>query len=565
MTRRPKRRATGRTPGARLSACGQDRDDIDELYRRASQSAASSRDGQNRSRCAASRCRMLFDTNILDRLPARPTRRRSICSTAQIGTANDLRRFGPGTLCRRPQQTRGAAHESSCCQQAASLAAHCKTSPNVPASSFGSIEQATALTCHRRHHRRHGRASRAQARDAQRQALPDVSEAQARRIDVALGQRTGRADTRRWPDRIPARPGPSRGPPAPAPQLVLGALHLCGDLAGGAREPAIARIEAGSEQSKAITCGTTHLRLGRANAPLASTIYKAEARPKGPRLDRPRRDHRRTTAPTQIRRCRTRVESRATGGSATAGRRAPAAWRAAAPCRHAAPASCCAGRQCRRSARTPAPWRPTRRRRRTAPPPGPCSLPARRSLTMPMKTSCTSRCSSFSRATSSGRSGWNGIERALVLARGVHAPLDAEAVDELVEAEAGRDHADGADDRGRIGVDLVARQRQEVAARGGHVLAEHVDALVLLLGQLADAAEDQVRLHRRAAGRVDHDGHGRQLGEREGLLDRAGDRARARPGRSGVTMPIGPEKRSTGTTGPRLKKSIGAVLGRDAS
>src|SRR5215475_7059951 len=33
--------------------------------------------------------------------------------------------------------------------------------------------------------------------------------------------------------------------------------------------------------------------------------------------------------------------------------------------------------------------------------------------------------------------------------------------------------------------------------------------------------------------------------------------ARARPGRRGVTMPIGPVKRSTGTMGPRLKKRIG--------
>src|SRR4051812_17751839 len=29
------------------------------------------------------------------------------------------------------------------------------------------------------------------------------------------------------------------------------------------------------------------------------------------------------------------------------------------------------------------------------------------------------------------------------------------------------------------------------------------------------------------------------------------------PGRSGVTMPMGPVKRSTGTTGPRLKRRIG--------
>src|SRR5262245_54580652 len=37
--------------------------------------------------------------------------------------------------------------------------------------------------------------------------------------------------------------------------------------------------------------------------------------------------------------------------------------------------------------------------------------------------------------------------------------------------------------------------------------------------------------------------------------------ASASPGRSGVTTPIGPVNRSTGTTGPRLKNSIGIVPG----
>src|SRR5581483_5759983 len=72
------------------------------------------------------------------------------------------------------------------------------------------------------------------------------------------------------------------------------------------------------------------------------------------------------------------------------------------------------------------------------------------------------------------------IERALVLARGMHAPLDAVAADQLVEAEARRDDANGADDGGRIGVDLVAGERQEIAAGGRHVLAEDVDALAFL-------------------------------------------------------------------------------------
>jgi hypothetical protein len=37
--------------------------------------------------------------------------------------------------------------------------------------------------------------------------------------------------------------------------------------------------------------------------------------------------------------------------------------------------------------------------------------------------------------------------------------------------------------------------------------------------------------------------------------------AKASPGRSGVTMPIAPVKRRTGTIGPRLKKSIGCLAG----
>ncbi len=48
--------------------------------------------------------------------------------------------------------------------------------------------------------------------------------------------------------------------------------------------------------------------------------------------------------------------------------------------------------------------------------------------------------------------------RRLVAARGMDAPVDAELVDRLDEAEAGIDDADGADDRGWIGDDLVARR-----------------------------------------------------------------------------------------------------------
>src|SRR5262245_16282445 len=51
------------------------------------------------------------------------------------------------------------------------------------------------------------------------------------------------------------------------------------------------------------------------------------------------------------------------------------------------------------------------------------------------------------------------------------------------------------------------------------------------------------------------------VGRRERLKARSkgpATDASASPGRNGVAMPIGPEKRSTGTTGPRLKNSMGS-------
>src|SRR5262245_26322430 len=89
------------------------------------------------------------------------------------------------------------------------------------------------------------------------------------------------------------------------------------------------------------------------------------------------------------------------------------------------------------------------------------------------------------------------IERTLVLAGSMDAPFDSEPVDQPVEAEAGRDDADGADNGGWVGVDFVASECEKVPAGGRDVLAEDVDTLLLLLGELADAAEDQVGLHGR--------------------------------------------------------------------
>src|SRR5690606_22172952 len=60
------------------------------------------------------------------------------------------------------------------------------------------------------------------------------------------------------------------------------------------------------------------------------------------------------------------------------------------------------------------------------------------------------------------------VPEGLLLARGVDAPLDAELPDGVVEAEAGGDDADRANDRAGIGVDLVRRAGQPVPARGRH-------------------------------------------------------------------------------------------------
>jgi hypothetical protein len=90
------------------------------------------------------------------------------------------------------------------------------------------------------------------------------------------------------------------------------------------------------------------------------------------------------------------------------------------------------------------------------------------------------------------------------------------------KADPGRDHADRADDGGGIGDDLVAGQRDHVAAGSRRILDEDEDALVLLRGEVADALVDQPRLHRRSAGRVDRDGDRRRALDRERLLDRPG-------------------------------------------
>ena len=86
-------------------------------------------------------------------------------------------------------------------------------------------------------------------------------------------------------------------------------------------------------------------------------------------------------------------------------------------------------------------------------------------------------------------------------------PLDAKALDQAVDAKSGRNNADRAEKRGLLGIDFVAGQSEPIAARGGDILGKGEDRDRLLLGELADAAEQQRRLHRRAAGRVDRQRH----------------------------------------------------------
>ena len=111
----------------------------------------------------------------------------------------------------------------------------------------------------------------------------------------------------------------------------------------------------------------------------------------------------------------------------------------------------------------------------------------------------------------------------------MQAPLDPQALDRLIEAEARGNHANAADDRRFVGVDLVAGERQPVAARRRHVLGEGEHANPGFRRQRADAPENQRRLHRRAARRVDRERHRLDAVEVEGALERALDRGERQP------------------------------------
>ena len=114
------------------------------------------------------------------------------------------------------------------------------------------------------------------------------------------------------------------------------------------------------------------------------------------------------------------------------------------------------------------------------------------------------------------------IEQRFALARGVQPPLDAEAVDQPRHAEPRGDDADRAEQRRFFGVDFVAGERQPITARRRDILGKGEDRHAFLLGELADAAEQQCRLHRRATRRVDRQRDAAETRDREGALQRGG-------------------------------------------
>ncbi len=126
-----------------------------------------------------------------------------------------------------------------------------------------------------------------------------------------------------------------------------------------------------------------------------------------------------------------------------------------------------------------------------------------------------------------GLFGEEGIEGRLVLAGGVDAALDAELAERFDEAEAGKDDADGADDGGRVGDDLVAGGGDEVAARGRSILDED-DAPCFS----CSSARSRMRLAMRRdctgepPGELIDDGDGRAAFMRESALQERGDARR---------------------------------------
>ena len=108
------------------------------------------------------------------------------------------------------------------------------------------------------------------------------------------------------------------------------------------------------------------------------------------------------------------------------------------------------------------------------------------------------------------------VQHALIRPGGVHPALNPKFGDRLLKTEPGRDHPDRADDRAGISVYFITGQSDPIPAGRRDILAKHKDRNFLFTGELPDTLLDQVGLHRRAARRIDHQGHrlGPPAGER---------------------------------------------------
>lgn len=102
---------------------------------------------------------------------------------------------------------------------------------------------------------------------------------------------------------------------------------------------------------------------------------------------------------------------------------------------------------------------------------------------------------------------------------GVEAAFDADACDEVGEAEAAAADADRGDEAHRVGVDLIGGAGDPVAAGGADVADDGVYLDLRLFGAAADEARDEVGLDGRAAGAVDIEDDGLAVGGGEALLD----------------------------------------------
>ena len=116
------------------------------------------------------------------------------------------------------------------------------------------------------------------------------------------------------------------------------------------------------------------------------------------------------------------------------------------------------------------------------------------------------------------------VEQRLILSGGVHAALHAQLLGGFLYPEAGHDHADGADDAGRVGVDLVGGGGDVIGAGGAHIGDRRVQLLIRVLGaQPLDFVEHEVRLHRRTARAVDAQQHRFGVLRLEGVAQPAAD------------------------------------------